>query len=208
MIKILPSTIGKDTDVAFDVPGLDVLGKDGTSEDAALRSRRRVRMAVEQHYELVWRSLRRLGVTERTVDDAAQQVLVILSRRIDDIREGSERAFMVSTAVRVAADFRKKQRRSLEVLDLDGIDERASPSLTADVLIDRARARHLLDIVLEEMPDELREVFVLFELEELTMAVIAETLGLPPGTVASRLRRARRMFEATAERLTQPAGGR
>ena len=56
------------------------------------------------------------------------------------------------------------------------------------------------------MPLDLRTVFVLFELEELTMAEIAELLGLAPGTVASRLRRARQDYGAAVHRLRLRAG--
>ena len=164
----------------------------------------RLKSAIVTHYELVWRVLRRLGVADAAVEDAAQQVLIVLSNRIDDVRIGAERAFMVATATRVAADFRKKRARTPEDLDPDALD--AAPGLAplADDALDRRRARRWLDVVLSEMPDELRPVFVLFELEDMTMATIAELLNLPPGTVASRLRRARANFEAAANKLTQP----
>ena len=55
----------------------------------------------------------------------------------------------------------------------------------------------MLQRVLNELPI-LQAVFVLYELEELTMAEIATTLELPPGTVASRLRRSRDQFESLA----------
>lgn len=119
-----------------------------------------------------------------------------------NVRPGSERAFMISTATRVAADFRKQHSRAREDLDPDAIAAERSPSPSVEELIDHGRARDLLDLVLAEMPDELRTVFVLFEFEELTMAVIAEMLELAPGTVASRLRRARELFERVALRLS------
>ena len=174
----------------------------GSVEPAAASNTARLRAAVSQHYECVWRTLRRLGVAERLVEDAAQQVLIVFARRLEDVREGSERAFLISSATRVAADFRKKHSRAREDLDPDAIAAERSASPTAEELIDQGRARDLLDLVLSEMPDELRTVFVLFELEELTMAVIAETLELAPGTVASRLRRARELFESLAQRLS------
>lgn len=166
-------------------------------------SKDRLRAAVDEHYELVWRTLRRLGVAEPGVDDAAQQVLVVFARRIDDVRDGSERAFMLSTAIRVASDVRKKQTRFRESSASETLDDRPSSSPAADDLIDRERARELLDRVLAEMPDDLRATFVLFELEEMTMATIAELLGIPAGTVASRLRRAREIFALAAERFSQ-----
>jgi RNA polymerase sigma-70 factor (ECF subfamily) len=160
--------------------------------------------AVADHYELVWRILRRLGVAEASVEDAAQQVLIVFANRIDDVRIGAERAFMVSTATRVAADARKKRTRAREDLQPEVLEALPSATPLADELLDRGRARRWLDIVLGEMPDELREVFVLFELEELTMATIAQLLNLAPDTVASRLRRARATFEIAAARLAHP----
>jgi len=164
----------------------------------------RLKAAISAHYEQVWRVLRRLGVAEPSVEDAAQQVLIVFANRLDDIRTGAERAFMVATATRVAADFRKKRVRARENLDPEAIAAEQSRTPLADELLDRGRARRWLDVVLNEMPDEQRAVFVLFELEDLTMATIAELLDLPPGTVASRLRRARATFESAASKLTQP----
>jgi RNA polymerase sigma-70 factor (ECF subfamily) len=161
----------------------------------------RLRTAIVENYEFIWRSLRRLGVAQSSAEDAAQQVLVVFARRFGDVRPGAERAFLFATAIRVAADYRKKQRRSREVPDSDGLDDHASLAPPADQLIDRGRARELLDRVLEEMPIDLRSVLILFEIENITMAVIAEMLELPPGTVASRIRRARAMFESIAEKL-------
>jgi RNA polymerase sigma-70 factor (ECF subfamily) len=164
----------------------------------------RVRTAVVEHYEFVWRTLRRLGVAENAVEDAAQNVLVIFSRRIADVRPGAERAFMVATAARLAADYRKKRLRSKEDLDPGALEERASVAPSVEELIDKGRARDLLDVVLAEMPDDVRTVFIFFEFEDMTMAAIAAMLDLPMGTVASRLRRARMMFETIAARLSQP----
>lgn len=164
----------------------------------------RLKVAVSAHYEQIWRVLRRLGVPDPLVEDAAQQVLIVFANRLRDIRIGAERAFMVATATRVAADVRKKRARARETLDPETIAAQPSAAPLQDELLDRGRARRWLDIVLNEMPDEQRAVFVLFELEEMTMATIAESLGLAPGTVASRLRRARATFEAAAIKLAQP----
>ncbi len=164
-------------------------------------AQQRLRAAVVQHYEFIWRTLRRLGVLSHSVEDAVQQVLLVLARRIDDVQAGSERAFMVATAVRVAADARKKQVRLREDLDPVALEARASDTPSAEELLDHGRARELLDVVLGQMPDELRMVFIFFEFEDLSMATIADLLGLPLGTVASRLRRARELFETLATRL-------
>jgi RNA polymerase sigma-70 factor (ECF subfamily) len=71
----------------------------------------------------------------------------------------------------------------------------------ADDALEQRRARELLDEILEMLPMDLRAVFILYELEEMTAAQIADTLSLAPGTVASRLRRARAGFDAAVRRL-------
>jgi len=162
-----------------------------------------LRSAISEHYEQVWRVLRRLGVPEAAVEDAAQQVLIVFANRLVDIRSGAERAFMLSTATRIASNFRKKRTRAREDLDPVAIAAEQSSLPLADELLDRSRARQLLDVVLNQMPDDQRAVFVLFELEEMTMVAIAEVLGLAPGTVASRLRRARATFETAAAQVTR-----
>jgi RNA polymerase sigma-70 factor (ECF subfamily) len=69
------------------------------------------------------------------------------------------------------------------------------------------RARQQLDAILDEMPLDLRAVFILHELEEETMADIAVTLGIPSGTAASRLRRARAVFYESVARYSSPERG-
>jgi len=166
----------------------------------------RLRRAVDRHLDFLGRSLRRLGVAGTSVEDAAQQVLLVLAQRLDDVSEDKERSFLFGTAMRVASDYRKKQKRSREIGDLVLLDAQKDPRPAPDEMLDEARARALLDVVLDELPDELRGIFVLYELEGETMAAIAALMDLPPGTVASRLRRARAAFEATVARLRR--GGR
>jgi RNA polymerase sigma-70 factor (ECF subfamily) len=160
----------------------------------------------EAEHAFVARLLRRLGVTESAVDDLLQSVFMVLASKLDSITAGSERAFLYGTAQRSCADFRRRASARYELsgsLAPDTID----PTPHADELLDQKRARQLLDRVLSEMTLELRSVFVLFELERLTMAEIAELTGLLPGTVASRLRRARAVFFERLHALEQlPAG--
>jgi len=167
------------------------------SAEAAARFRR----LVDEEFALVWRFLRGLGVPAGGIDDAAQQVFWVAAQRLDGITVGSERAFLLGTARGVAANARRSRTRSREVLDekvlAEHTDERANPEQAAAT----TQARRLLDAFLEELPEDARTVFVLFELEGMTMASIAETLELPPGTVASRLRRAREEFHAVTKRF-------
>lgn len=160
----------------------------------------RLRGMVGAHYDFVWRSLRRLGAPSTDVDDCAQQVFWVAARKLDSIQPGSERAFLFSTALRVASDARRSRSRRREVQDED-TSEAADPAPDPEEVVERERARAVLDQVLDAMPMDLRAPFVLFELEELPTAEIAAMLGLPTGTVASRLRRAREEFQAIVARF-------
>jgi RNA polymerase sigma-70 factor (ECF subfamily) len=173
---------------------------------APVRDPARLRAMLAAHYDLVWRSLRRFGVRPGDVDDAAQQVFLVAARKLDVIEPGAERSFLVGTAMRVASDARRAATRRREVQDEDPIHERRDSSPGPEELADRHRARALLDEVLDGMPLDLRAVFVLFELEELPTAEIASLVGVPVGTVASRLRRARGEFHRIAARLRARAG--
>jgi RNA polymerase sigma-70 factor, ECF subfamily len=154
---------------------------------------------VQEQFAFVWRLLRRIGVPESDADDAAQQVFMAASQRIDDIRPGSERAFLFSTALHVGSRARRGGSRKREEFGVE-LGEELDPAPLLDELVDRRRARDLLDVMLQEMPLELRVVFVLYEIEQLTSSEIAEVVGVPTGTVASRLRRAREDFAARVER--------
>ena len=167
----------------------------------------RLRAMVAAHYDFTWRSLRRLGVPATDVDDCAQQVFWVAARKLDLIAEGSERAFLFSTAMRVAADARRSRSRRREVHE-DDAAEPLDPGPDPEQLADRRRARAVLDEVLDALPMELRAPFVLFELEEMPTAEIAAVLDLPPGTVASRLRRAREEFQSIVARLKARDGFR
>ena len=166
----------------------------------------RVRSLVDAHYEFVWRSLRRFGIRDGEVDDAVQKVFWVACRKLPSIKDGSERAFLFQTALRVAADMRRAERRSREVVGAD-VDDVFDPRPGPDDLIDRRRARLLLDRSLDDMTLEQRAVFVLFEVEQMTLVEIASLLGIPRGTVASRLRKARSEFYERVSRFVDVRPG-
>lgn len=161
---------------------------------------------VQRHSSAIWRALLRLGVAPDSVDDATQEVFIVAARRLDQIETGREVSFLYATAVRIAANQRRSRRTRREESFEEISATLAVTELMPDELLDQKRLRMLLERVLATMPDELREVFVLFELEQLSRSEIAPILGLPAGTVASRLRRSRELFEQLC--TTQGFGGR
>jgi RNA polymerase sigma-70 factor (ECF subfamily) len=177
-----------------DLPGESEVALDEASTQEKLRT------LIDAHYDFVWRSLRRLGVAEGDIDDGVQRVFLIASRKITAIKAGSEPSFLFQTALRVAADIRRTLRRRREVVIEDSGDA-ADPAPGPEDLVDLRRARVCLDEILDLMSLELRAVFALFEIDQMTLTEIAELLGVPRGTVASRLRRARADFRARARRL-------
>jgi RNA polymerase sigma-70 factor, ECF subfamily len=166
----------------------------------------RLHSMVSDHFDAVWRGLRRLGVPAAHVDDAAQQVFLVASRRLDTIKSGYERRYLLGIALRIASEARRALRRRNEVPIDETIGLSASEgSRQPDQALDDKRMRALLSSILDGMPDELREAFVLFELEQFTGPEVAEMLGVPLGTVSSRVRRAR---EAVRRALAERPGER
>jgi RNA polymerase sigma-70 factor (ECF subfamily) len=166
---------------------------------AAERSMDRFAQLFHDHFDLVWRTVRRLGVPAAAIDDATQEVFVVAARKLELIERGKEKAFLYATAVRVAADARRSNARRDRGSDVEP-DALGDGVANAEDLVDQKRARELLDTIIGRMPDDARDVFVLYELEGLTMVEIAAALELPAGTVASRLRRARELFAAAIAR--------
>jgi RNA polymerase sigma-70 factor (ECF subfamily) len=171
------------------------------AEGQVPRADSRVTAMVHAHFDFVWRSLRRLGVPAETVDDAAQEVFWTASRKVDRIEAGRERAYLFGVALRFASDVRRAEARRREHSATPLLEGAIDLEADVDVLVDQKRARELLDVVLDALSLDLRTVLMLSEGEELTMAEIAALLDVPPGTVASRLRRARQAFQAEVDKL-------
>jgi RNA polymerase sigma-70 factor (ECF subfamily) len=156
---------------------------------------------VGDHLDFVWRSLRRFGVPAADVDDSTQHVFLIANQKLDKIQPGRERAFLIGIAARVASHARRSlHRRQAAELSLSSNPRAENPD--PEQLTEQLQAREQLDRVLDTMPLDLRTVFVLFELEELSVDQISQALALPRGTVATRLRRARDVFREAARAIS------
>ncbi len=161
-------------------------------------SKARLERMFTEHHDFIWRLLRRFGLSTGGADDAAQHVFLVAAERIDDIKLGSERSYLFGTALRVARSQNRSDRRW--VLEED-MDIRRAEGTRAEERIDQQRALDLMGRILEGMTLDLRTVFILSELEGMTMPEVAALLEIPVGTASSRLRRAREAFRAAASEL-------
>lgn len=161
----------------------------------------RLTAMLRTHHALLWRTAYRMGLNRAQADDATQQAFLVAMRRLAEIREGSERAFLVAAVIHASRRLRSTAAARHECLDSPAVDEAAAVSLDVDELVELKRSRLVLERILSTFPDHLREPFVLFELEGLALLEICELLGLSMGTLASRLRRARQRFERAVSEL-------
>lgn len=154
----------------------------------------RLKRLIHEHHDLVWRTLRRLGVPERDVEDATQRVFLVVGTKLDHIGFEQERSFVFGVAMRISSEVRRSQRRHPEELVADHPDE-SDPRPGPEALLHREEMLTRLGAVLKRLPEEQRAVFMLHEFEEMSLTEIARMLEIPSGTAASRLRRARQAFE-------------
>jgi RNA polymerase sigma-70 factor, ECF subfamily len=155
----------------------------------------------ETYFDFVALTLRRLGVSPQTLDDALQEVFIVVHRRLGEFEGRSTlKTWLTRVALNVAADHRRLVQRK------GGHEE--LPDTLADVSTrdphqsaEHAEAIARLYRTLEKLDIDHRTVFVLVELEQMTAPEIAEVLGVKLNTVYSRLRVARERFQAALEQL-------
>jgi RNA polymerase sigma-70 factor, ECF subfamily len=142
------------------------------------------------HGAFVLRTVRRMGVPSSEVEDVAQNVFLVVHRHLGSYEgRGSVKAWLFGIVRRAVADHRRQRRRRPEVPVMDPPVGSVDPQ--TEVELDRARERALLDQALDALDEPKREVFVLFELEQMPMVEVAAAVGCPLQTAYSRLYAAR-----------------
>lgn len=157
------------------------------------------RALFETHAAFVWRVLQRHGVPVRELEDGCQEVFLVLHRRQADLdRRCQPRTFLYGVAVRVAIGMRRRAHRRRELLVEQTPDAEGGPHP-----FEALRSRELnqqLTAALASLPRVRREVFVLYELEQMPLADAAASLGIPEGTALSRLYAAREAIRSYARK--------
>lgn len=154
--------------------------------------------AVHQaHGPFVFRSLQRLGARPSDVEDLFQDVFVVVHRRLSSFDFTSDiRTWLYGICIRVARAHRRRAwfRREAPSMELPETHAPVDSDHPEEALATK-QARAMLDRVLGDMDLEKRAVFVMFEIDELPSEEIAQVLGIPVGTVWSRLSHARKQFQ-------------
>jgi RNA polymerase sigma-70 factor (ECF subfamily) len=156
----------------------------------------------EAHFRYVWRCLRSLGVRDAQLDDALQDVFIVVQRKLPEFDGGAQlRTWLYAIALRISRKYRERSRR--EPASLEAARE-SQPELVLEHSGEGAALQNerlaLARVALEALSDEQREVFVLARVEQMSAPEIAEVIGIPLNTVYSRLRAARLAFEAEVTR--------
>jgi RNA polymerase sigma-70 factor (ECF subfamily) len=151
----------------------------------------------------IWRYARRLTNTDDAADDVSQNVWLRVLRGIHRLRDGSRlRAWLFGIARRTLMDRLREQYAAPNVTDVDAIELPAAVDAPDDVEADLATVEREL----ARLPVVEREVLTLFYLRELSLGEVADVLGVPAGTVKSRLFRARKLLRREIERAPESGG--
>jgi len=157
----------------------------------------------EQHFRYVWRCLRSLGVADAQLDDALQDVFIVVQRRLSEFDGQAQiSTWLYAIALRVARKYRQRAQR--DALPLTSVDEEqvcAPMASQTEAAVQAGQRLRLARQALDALDDEKREVFVLTQVEQMSAKEVAEIVGAPINTVYSRLRAARQAFAVEVQRL-------
>ena len=151
------------------------------------------------HFAFVWRTLRTFGVPEAGLEDAAQDVFVVVHRRLPEFEgRAAITTWLFAIARRVACAHRRKLART------ESLDEQLADGTDTFAAFSRARAAATVMEILDTMDEDKRIVFALVELEQLSVPEVARMLELNLNTAYSRLRLARHAFELAVRAQVKP----
>ncbi len=153
----------------------------------------------QSEFDYLCRTLRRLGVLPRDIEDDAQEIFLVLDRKWAEYDASRPiRPYLFGIAFRVVASRRRRQRR-----EVPNTEEPISAAPQPDEALATARSRALVLRALARVPLPRRAVLVMHELDEVPMRDVARTLSIPLFTGYSRLRKARKEFETAVLALSK-----
>lgn len=140
----------------------------------------------EQGAHFVPKTLRYLGVSKDALPDAIQDAFLIALRRLSDFEARSSlRTWLYGICVNVARAYRRRARKGVYESLVDALPEMVAAA-SQEAELERAEWRRSLLALLDELDENQRAVFVLYELEGLNMREVAESLACPLQTAYFR----------------------
>lgn len=195
-----PGPFGEQRGVATSAQAIDEPIVAPLPQSAATEMVRSAGDLYQAHFEFVWRNARRLGCSDDWVDDAVHEVFLVATNRFAEFEgRSSERTWLFAITYRVVQRMmrdRSRRRRYLQRY------VQQQPKATADAALEHEQSAYLRYLI-SLLPEAQRLVLILAELEGFTSAEIAETLGIPVGTVHSRVRAAKLYLCRVIERESQ-----
>ncbi|MBP2316444.1 RNA polymerase sigma factor [Azospirillum soli] len=179
------------------------------------------RILMQRHNQRLFRMARSVLRDPAEAEDAVQDAYVLVFTHIGQFREDASLATWLGRIVLNEALRRLRQRKAMTELpmtelDEDGADGRTAgaevipfpgaqpPPATPEEEAARAETRRLLERAIDALPDPFRVVFVLREIEQMSVEETASSLGIPPDTVKTRLHRARRLLGRSLRQQLAP----
>jgi RNA polymerase sigma-70 factor (ECF subfamily) len=171
------------------------------------RDRRFAEMA-ERQARFMFRVAHGLLRSVQDAEDAVQEALLKLYRTDGWLRMEDEKAFLARTVWRVGLDVVARRPRRTEGLEDEAGREFADGGESAEQSLMGHGERELLRRLIEALPEELRQPLVLSAIEEMTSREVATAMGIPEGTVRTRVMRARTELKRRFEAMRTTRGGR
>ncbi|HEY5959560.1 MAG TPA: sigma-70 family RNA polymerase sigma factor [Polyangiaceae bacterium] len=164
-----------------------------------------------EYFSFVWSCTRRMGVAEDEIDDVVQEIFLVIHTRLRTLDQPSSlRSWIYGIARRTTSTYRRAKRAKLlshEMLVSEPDFPYPQPPSPLE-LAEQSDDVRLLWMLLEQIDPEKREVFVLAELDEMTVPDIASAIEIPVNTAYSRLRAARQALEEALARHNARKGPR
>jgi RNA polymerase sigma-70 factor (ECF subfamily) len=182
-------------------PGAEGVGIDHADPTKAEVRELGFREIYDAYFGFVWRYAANRRVPPAALDDVVQEVFVVVHSRLASFEgRSSIRTWIAGIARNVVHGYLRKPGNRAAGEHIDNEEQLRAEGVSPAEALERKAALELLDEMLDKMTELQREVFILYEIEQLSGVEIAETLGVNENTLRTRLLAARKVFNAGVAR--------
>jgi len=196
--------------------GLEELNDEALVDRARNRDGAAVRLIMQRHNRRLFRAARSILHDDAEAEDVVQEAYFRAFTHLAGFRgEAQLSTWLTRIAVNEALGRLRRRRLTVGLKDIDAINDQGEarviylPSARQDgdpeAAAARAEVRRMLERAVDELPTSFRTVFVLRDIEEMSIEETAAHLGLRPETVKTRLHRARRLLRQSLDRTLSSA---